>query len=225
MLAKITDHFIDLEGAKYFVGQASGILFGGYGEKLTPIGFGKLNYLNQWDTIPGPRLAEIKVTATELTVEFADKKGIDLFAGIKVPGLASGNVKLSVADFSGGKVKLVKISQIGDKDQIEAINNSPAVKKKLIDFDGKARVVESILIAIEATLYSKFSATLSTKAAVIVDGVMVRENRSGDMSHETTVSVGTGTCIGYSLNEPKWNATLDKNKTQVESLRLDQQGL
>ena len=39
------------------------------------------------DVIPAPKLAEVKLIVTPLTVEFADSKGINLFAGIKVPGL------------------------------------------------------------------------------------------------------------------------------------------
>ncbi len=225
MKATITDHYINLEGFKYFVGGASSILFGGYGVKKTPIGPGKLNYLDQWDTIPAPKLAEVDVTTTTLTVEFADHKGINLFDSIKVPGLGSGRVTLSVGDFNTGKVKLMKVSPEGDSELIRQINNSPAVKQKLIDFGGGARVVESVVIAIDAKLHSEFTASLSTKGAVVVDGVMVKAEKAANWTNEVTVDVGAGTCIGYSLGEPKWDATRDKNKTTVTELRPDQQGL
>lgn len=226
MKASITDHNINLEGFKYFVGAASGVSFGGYGRKETPIGPGKLNYLNQWDTIPAPKLAEVKLLTTTLEVEFADQDGIKLFAGIKVPGLANGKVNLTVGDFHSGKVKLLKVSPQGDSDLVRQINDSPKVIEKLIEFGGRARVVESVLIAIEAKLHSEFTAGLSSKGAVVVDGgIMVKAEKAADWKNEVTVNVGTGTFIGYSLDEPQWDATRDKNKTAVISLRPDEEGL
>jgi hypothetical protein len=226
MKASITDHNVNLEGFKYFVGAASGVSFGGFGQKETPIGFGKLNYLNQWDTIPAPKLAEVKLIITTLEVEFADHDGINLFAGIKVPGLANGKVSLTIGDFNSGKVKLMKVSPAGDSELVRQINDSPKVIDKLIEFGGKARIVESVLIAIEAELHSEFTAGLSSKGAVIVDGgIMVKAEKAADWKNEVTVDVGMGTCIGYSLDEPQWDATRDKNKTAVTSLRPDEQGL
>jgi hypothetical protein len=207
------------------VGRSSSVLFAGYGDKKTPIGPGKLNYLEQWDTIPAPKLAEIPLLTTELAVEFADQTGILLFAGVRVPGLGNGNVSLSVGDFSDGKVKLMKICPLGQHDLVRQINLSPAMKTKLIDLGGGARVVDAVLIAIDAVLHSKFAAGLSSKGAVIVDGVMVRAEKAADWKNEKTVYVGEGTVIGYSLAGLEWDAVMDKNKTTVTDLRPDQQGL
>jgi len=223
--AVFSDNSVNLEGFAYFVGKASSITFGSWGDKKSPIGPGKLNYLEPWDVLPAPKLAKVKLGTTALAVEFKDTKGLDLMAALAVPGLASGKVGLKATDFSGGKVKLVKVSPTGDKELIDEINASPKMLDKLIDFGGSARVVVDVLIAVEAELYSRFAAGAANNGAVLVDGLMVRADREVGWDRSSEVRIGPGTVIAYSLAEPKWNATQDKNKTRVTELRPDQQGL
>lgn len=225
MKAVIGDHGIDLEGFRYFVGKASSVHFGDYGDKKTPIGPGKLNYLEVWAGLPAPKLAEVRLRTTALQVEFSDRKGLDLLAAVSVPGLASGKVGLKAGDFDGGRVRLVKVSPDGDKPLIDAINASPKVKTQLIEFGGGARVVKDVLIAVEGELYSRFAAGAAIDGAVIVDGVMLRADRELGWDQRSEVTIGAATVIAYSLAEPTWNATQDRHKSTVESLRDDQQGL
>ena len=226
MKAKITDHNINLEGFKYFVGKASSVpSIGAWGDKKTPIGPGKVNYLDVSNVIPSGKLADVKLIVTALEVEFSDSSGIDLFVNAVIPGLAKGNGGVTIGDFSKGKVKLLKISPDGENTLIKQINNSPAMIKGLIDLGGGARVVEDVLIAVEATLYDKFSAKLTAKGAAIVDGVLVQKEFAAGWDQNSVVHLEGPTTIGYSLSEPKWDAHQDKNKTAVTDLRDDQQGL
>jgi hypothetical protein len=224
MKATIADNHITIEGFRYFVGKASDVTFGAWGDKKTPIVPGALNYLDVEDVIPAPKLAEVELTVTPLTVEFADSKGINLFAGVKVPGLVNGGVGLKIGDFSSGKVTLVKISPQGESELTRQINASPKIIDKLIDFGGSARVVKTVLIAVEAELFDRFSAGLSDGGAAIVEGALVKVERSGSWESATKVTVGPNTTVAYSLAEPKWDASRDKNKTTVVDLRDDQQG-
>jgi hypothetical protein len=223
MKAVFKDNHIDLEGFSYFTGKASSVTFGCYGDKHSPA-FDP-NFLAVWDVLPGPKLAGLELTTTALTVEIKDTQSLGLMAAVLVPGLASGKVGLNAGHFGDGIVKLVKVSPRGDKGLVEAINASPKVKDKLIQFGGSARVVVDVLIAVEAKKYSKFAAGIGARGAVIIDGVMVRAGAQLGADRETEVGITPGTVIGYSLAEPKWNATRDKNKTQVETLRPDWQGL
>ncbi|MBX3604670.1 MAG: hypothetical protein KF788_05345 [Piscinibacter sp.] len=225
MKAVISDNKVNLEGFAYFVGKASSISPGAWGDKKTPIGPGKLNYLDVWDVLPAPKLAQVKMTTTPLEVEFKDQKGLNLMAALSVPGLASGKVGLKMSDFSSGKVKLIKVSPVGEKELIRQINDSPKVLDKLIEFGGSARVVKDVLICVEAVLYSRFVASGASNGAVMIDGVMVRADRELGMDRSSEVRVGPGTVLAYSLAEPKWDATRDKNKSEVLDLRDDQQGL
>jgi hypothetical protein len=225
MKATITDHNINLEGFKYFVGKASDIVFGAWGDKKTPIGPGKLNYLDVSGVVPSAKLENVNLIVTELTVEFADSKGINLFGGVKVPGLASGNGGLTIKDFSSGKIKLVKISPKGENTLINQLNDCPHIKNGLIDIGGGARVVEDVLIAVEANLFDSFSAGLTANGAVVVDGAMVKAEAAADLQKAEKIELGPGTTVGYSLAEPKWDAHQDKNKTKIVDLRDDQQGL
>ncbi len=225
MKAKIGDNSVNLEGFKYFVGKASSIKPGAWGDKKTPIGPGKLNYLDVWDVLPAPKLAKIKFSTSAFEVEFTDSKGINLMAALSVPGLASGKVGLKVADFEQGLVKLVKVSPLGEKDLIDQVNASPKMITQLIEFGGGARLVKDFLIVVEAELYKRFAAGVANNGAVMVEGVMVRADRELGWDKSSEVQVGAGVVLAYSLAEPKWDATQDKNKTRVTELRDDQQGL
>jgi hypothetical protein len=225
MKASIGNNSINLEGFKYFVGKASSVTFGSWGNKKSPILPGETNYLDVWDVLYAPKLSEVKIVTAPITVEFKDQKGIDLFAALKVPGLASGKIGLKVSDFSSGKVKLVKVSPAGDSELVKQYNASPKILDKLIEFGGSARLVKDVLIVVEATLYNKFSAAVANDGAVILDGLMVAAKREVGWDKSSEVEIGPGVVAGYSLAEPKWNATQDKNKTQITELRDDQPGL
>jgi hypothetical protein len=69
---------------------------------------------------------------------------------------------------------------MGQHDLVRQINLSPAMKTKLVDPGGGARLVDAVLIAIDAVLHGKFAAGLSSEGAVIVDGVMVRAEKAAD---------------------------------------------
>jgi len=82
-----------------------------------------------------------------------------------------------------------------------------------------------VLIAVDVELHRTFTAGLSAKGSVIVDGVLVRAEGAANVQRETTVSVEQGTCLAYSLSEPRWDAVMDRNKTRIVSLRPDEHGL
>jgi hypothetical protein len=225
MKAKITDRTINLEGFKYFVGGASSVAFGDFGDKRVPIGPGKLNYLDVWGCLTKDRLEEVALTVSGFDIEFENEKGIGLFAGLEIPGLGHLDSSLSIKDVSGGKVKLMKVTPRGDGELIRQYNASPRALNKLIDFGGSARVVETVLVAVEAELYDSFTAGLTSEGAVVVEGVLVKAELAGKWQAAKTVKVSKGTTLGYSLSEPIWNANQDRNKTAIERLRADQQGL
>lgn len=85
------------------------MLFGAYGQKKNSLIPANPPYLDVFDVIPTPQLAAMKLVTTLLDVEFADANGINLLAGLKIPGLASGQVGVKVSDINGGKVKLLKV--------------------------------------------------------------------------------------------------------------------
>ena len=92
MRASIHDNSINLEGFKYFVGGASSVAFGAYGDKKSPIGPGKLNYLDVWDLLPAARLAEVALN------RYPGERLNDLRAA-----LASGQQILLDIDYQGAK--------------------------------------------------------------------------------------------------------------------------
>ena len=215
----MTENKIEIEGFGHFAARASSVSLFSYGRKETP--FGHPNYLDVWDVLPGPKIQEVELIVTEMTVEFVETKGIKLFANLKLPGMAQGKVGLDIEDFSSGRYVLSKISPKGEADLIRQINASPKMKEKLIDFGQKARIAKSILFASEAKTYHSFSGSLTSSGAVLVDGVLVGVERKASQKSASTVEVKDAT-VGYALAEPKWNAHQDKNKTAVTDLRDDQ---
>jgi hypothetical protein len=224
MKASLYDNHITLESFRYFVGKASDVYdVGVYGQKKNSLLPGNPPYLDVFGGLPAPKLAAMKLVTALLDVEFADAKGINLLANLKIPGLASGQVGVKVSDINSGKVKLLKVSPAGDNELITQINASPQVIDKLIEYGGRARVVESVLIAVEGEFYNRFSASGKSDGAVMVDGLLVKAEREANWEKSSAIQVH-GMVIGYSLAEPQWNAHQDKNKTQVNDLRDDQEG-
>ena len=224
MKASLYDNHINLEGFRYFVGSASSVSFGAYGQKKNSLIPGNPPYLDVFDVLPAPKLAAIKLVTALLDVEFADAKGINLLAGLKIPGLASGEVGVKISDINGGKVKLLKVSPTGENELIKQINASPKIIDKLIEYGGRARVVESVLIAVEGQLYNRFSASGKSNGAVMLDGLLVKAEREAHWDKSSAIQI-QNMVIGYSLAEPQWNAHQDKNKTKITDLHNDSQGL
>ena len=136
-----------------------------------------------------PKLAEVKLTVTPLTVEFAMPRGHQPVRSDQGARPGEWQVGLTVQDFSAGRVKLIKISPKGEGELREQINASPKVLQNLIDFGGKARVVEDVLIAVEAKLFDPFSADLD-------------QQRSGHRRGPA----GAGGTLGQLGHDPCWKS-------------------
>jgi len=107
---------------------------------------------------------------------------------------------------------------------IKRINASPKIIDRLVEYGGKARVLESVVIAVEGEFYNRFAASGKSNGAVMVEGLLVKAEREANWDRASAVQV-KDMIIGYTLAEPQWNAHRDKNKTRVDDLRNDQQGL
>jgi hypothetical protein len=222
MKAKINENSIVIDGWRFFTKLASDVNFGAYGDKKSPL-TGQ-NYLDVEGFLPEDKLAKVPLIVTEVEVSSIDEKGLNLFLKAKIPGLVKADIGIKLGDITGGKIKLLKISPKGEGTLRAQFNDSPRILNKLIDYGGSARVVQTVLIAMEHETFKKFDASVTSNGAVMIDGVMVGVERSANWKNETHVSVGPGTCIGYSLAEPQWDAKQDKNKTKIEDLRDDEKG-
>jgi hypothetical protein len=224
MKVALYDNHITLESFRYFVVQASSVSLGCYGQKKNSLLPGTPPYLDVFDVLAASKLEAITwMTTPPLEVEFADTKGINLLAGLKIPGLAKGQVGVKASDITENRVRLLKISPVGEAGLIKQLNDSPKVLEKLIAYGGKARVVESVIFAVEGESYQRFAASGKNDGAVIVDGLLVKAEREANWD-KTSAMQFHDMVIGYSLAEPQWNAFWDKNKTEVVELRDDQQG-
>src|SRR5215218_6242758 len=93
MKAVISNKNVNVAGFDYFTGDAPSIVFGGYGDKRTPV-FGQ-NLLNMAGVLPAPKLAKVKLLTTTLEVEFSGSVDGSLLGGVKVPVLGGGTMKLT----------------------------------------------------------------------------------------------------------------------------------
>lgn len=224
MKAIVGNNFIRLENYKYFVGKASSVGFGAYGNKEDTLPGGSASRLNVYDHIPTPKLEEMQLTVTGLDISFDGAAGAGLFTGISVPGKGAGRVSVGVGSFTSGAVQLVKVSPKDDHELIKQINAAGKVKDQLIELGGKARVAVDLLVVVSGSVYTEFLAGLSGKGAIAIKGGMVLPNILLGSSGSASIELSPNTVVGYSLAEPKWNASQDKNKTTVTGLRFDEPG-
>ena len=218
MKARLGDGSVFLEGLEYFVGKAGTATPTAWGDKKSHAGPGKRSYLDVWDVLPAPKLAQLKFAAAAVDVEFIDRHGINVMAALVVPGLAPGKVSLKAADFANGTVTLVKVSPTSDKELIEQINAAPKVLARLIELGASARIVKDMLIVVEAALYRRFADGAANQAAVIVNGVMVRADREPGRDRSSEIHIAPGVALAYGLAEPTWSTAQDKNETRVVGL-------
>ncbi len=224
LLVSFHTNRIEVQDVRYFVRDASSMSLGAYGQKKNSLMPAERPYLDVFDTIPAPKLAAITWITTPLEAEFADAKGLNLLAQIKIPGLASGQVGVTLSDINSGMVKLLKVSPAGDNELIKQINASPKIIDRLVEYGGKARVLESVVIAVEGAFYNRFAASGKSNGAVMVEGLLVKAEREAHWDRARAVQV-KDMVLGYTVAEPQWNAPRDKKKTRGDDLRHDQQGL
>ena len=222
MKAVFRDQAIELDGFRCFTARASTIVYGAWGDKRQPAA--DPHHLALGDVLPAPRLAQVKLAVTPLEVAAASKRSLPYLAAVLVVGLGGGRVGITPRDFETGKLRLLKVSPRGDEDLRDAINASPKVIERLVGFGGSARVVVDVLMAVEAERCKRFGQIVGAADVTVVDGLLGRQNRTVSTDPDGTLSVAPGTVIGYSLAEPTWNAHSDRNKTAVQTLRLDAQG-
>ena len=218
MLVTISDKRVRLEGRDYFVGRAGSVSLGAWGNKESSATAGQPSYLDVCDALPAPKLSQVRFSSVSIKVEFADLHGIHLMAALSVPGLASGKVGLRATDFSTGKVSLVKVSPNGDKHLVDAINASPKVLDKLIEFGRSARVVKDLLIVVESTLYCRFCASAASGDGVIDDAAMLHADPAPGLARHSGIQIAPGVAFAYGLYVPKWDA---RGGVHVVSLRDD----
>lgn len=219
-LVTIHSNHVSYFGSQFFVGNAPSIRIGSYGKKATPL-FG-MNKLEVKDDLPQPKLKNRRVKVTTpmyldssqtSSKEFSDA----LSASIKVVGI-NGTETATYSDAKSQKIKFVQIF-VNEEDMKAAINASPKARNNLASYGGDARVVHSILVAMNAEFSEEFVSGYNHELDVNAAGILSVEFESKVAATGTqTLTLGAGTTLAYLLLDLKWN----KDKTRVDSTSTDE---
>jgi hypothetical protein len=222
MATRITEHYLEFGGMKYFRKNAHNVEMGSYGEKKTPIG--SQAYLDVQNKVKSEHL--------EGRVKFNTRTGINWNETTKAEVEAQGIFKF----FSLGKeiavngsyekakdAKLELVSFAIDEGPLRTMLNKDAngARNYLAEEGNDGRIVSEVFVVVDAELADQFatygSASLSVQAAGSSLGVTVSGGKHGSQK----VTLSQGTTFAYKVHKVKdWN----KGKTQIENLEADYKG-
>jgi hypothetical protein len=220
--AVIKNNHITLAGNRYFVANANAVRVGSFGKKATPI-IGQ-NKLEPKDHVPAPKLTGRIQTLPPISIDSSESKKSDFTAAV------SASLAVIGLNVSGGevydqlvsnKLKLVELI-VEEEEMVKAVNDSPNVLAELASYGNDARIAHRELLVMEAEMAKTFTAgpkfDLSVDAAGIVS---IKATGGGSTSSGTTIKLAPDTGLGYLLLNFSWN----KNKTQIEKPRTDEQSI
>lgn len=219
----IKDNHLNFNGVKYFRGNAEEVSVGAYGEKVSSVF--TMNRLDVKGRIPTAKITNVRSTMVDVDMTQTTRSAFNTKLWAIIKGVP---VELS-ADTAFGKIKdqelkLVKFS-VDHNHMKNAINDSPAALKNLIDYGNDARIALQIFVAMEATFATQFDNNVAVALSAGQEGI-VQASVQGNhgTSGETVVELTTPTTFAYLLAKPDWDAKQKKNKTKVTDLDTDEWG-
>lgn len=218
-LITVKDNHVKFFSSNYFVGNAQTVSLGSYGEKATPV-FG-VNKLEVKARLPAPKLdGKVRVAGPfSLDAKASSKSDFDqaVSGSIKIVGVSVSQSNL-YKEMVDQHLKFVQL-YVDEVPMKNAFNDSPNALDNLRDYGNDARIAHSLLVIVEASFASSFTAgsayDISADAAGIVS---ITSKGSEVVKGKDKITLAPGTCMAYLLLNPDWN----KGKSQIESTNVDE---
>ena len=222
MATRITEHYFEFGGMKYFRENAHNVEMCSYGEKKDPIG--PKGYLDVQNKVQAEHL--------EGRVKFNTRTGINWNETTKAEVEAEGVFKFfslgkaAAVNGSHEKAKEAKLELLSfaiDEGPLKTMLNKDAsgARNYLAEEGNDGRIVSEVWIVVDAELGQHFATYGSASASVQAAGSSVNVTVSGGKHGSQTVTLSRGTTFAYKLHKVKdWN----KGKTQIENLEADYKG-
>jgi hypothetical protein len=218
-LVTVKDNHIKFMSSNYFVGNAQTVSLGSYGEKATPV-FGA-NKLEVKARVPAPKLeGKVRVAGPfGLDAQQSSKSNFDqaVSGSIKVVGISisQGNIYEELVD---QHLKFVQL-YVDEVPMKNAFNDAPNALDNLRDYGNDARIAHSLLVVMEASFASSFTAGSSYDVSADAAGIVSITAAGGSVvKGKDKVTIAPGTCLAYLLLNPDWN----KGKSKIESTNVDE---
>lgn len=222
MSTKITAHYFEWGGNKYFRGNAHLVEPGTYGKKKDPIGIKA--FIEPAGTIKPANLDGRLKFNTRVKVDWSSVSKGDLEADANLNFLGLGKQGALSFDYDkakSAKLELINLS-IDETPLIRVLNDAGVARAFLAREGGDGRVVSEFWVVVEAALAESFEASGSAGIAVKAFGSQAGLSISGGKHGSQTVTMSPGTTFAYKLHKvSKWS----QGKESVEAVEADYKGM
>ena len=222
METKITEHYFEFGGVKYFRENAHNVEIGSYGEKKDPIG--PKAHLDVQNKVKSEHLINRVKYNTHTNTNWNETTKAEVEAEGVLKFFSLGKEAAVNATYEKAKdAKLELVNFAIDEGPLKAMLNKDAdgARNYLADEGNDGRIVSEVWIVLDAELSEHFATYGSISASVHAAGSSLSVTVTGGKHGSQTVTLSKGTTFAYKLHKVKdWN----KGKTQTENLEADYKG-
>ncbi len=222
MATKVTEHYLEFGGMKYFRENAHNVEMASYGEKKDPIG--SRAYIDVQNKVKTEHLESRVKFNTRTTINWSEttKAEVEAEGVFKFFGLGKA-VAVNGSYEKAKDAKLELISFAIDEGPLKTVLNQEAggARNYLAEEGNDGRITSEIWVVVDAELGQHFAAYGSVSASVQAFGSSLNVTVLGGKHGSQTVTLSKGTTFAYKLHKVKdWN----KGKTLIEDLEADYKG-
>jgi hypothetical protein len=223
METKITKHFFEYGGNKYFRENAHNVDLGSYGEKKDPVG--ARAYLDVQSNVKSEHLASrVKYNTTvDINWNQTNKGDVEVNGFLKFFGLgANAAVSGSFEKAKSANLKLVNFAIHEGPLKVMLNKDANGARKFLAEEGNDGRIVSEAWYLMEGELAEHFKTAGSISASGDAGAKGLAVTASGGKHGSQTITIEEGATFAYKLHKVKdW----DKGKTQIEQLEADWKGM
>jgi hypothetical protein len=222
MSTKITTHYFEWNGQKYFRGNAHLVEPGTYGEKKDPLG--AKAYIEPAGKIKPLHLDGKLKYNTRTQVDWATVSGGELQAGADLNYLSlgkSGAISFDHSKAKSARLELINLS-IDETPMIRMLNEAGIARDWLAKEGGDGRIVSEYWIVVDAELSEYFATTAGLSVGVKALGSHAGLTLSGGAQGTQTVTMSPGTTFAFKMHKVSdWS----KGKDSVLKVEADYKGM
>lgn len=216
---KIRDSHLHFEGVNYFRGNASRVLLGDVGDKMTPST--QENYLDVRGNVVRKSLKIHKIT--RFSLKGVQVASADLGGGLTIPGLGSltaGGVATALRE---DELQLVHVSVL-PKDIVEQVNANPKNALEPLKACGNGgRIVHQVFAILAAKTAVTLAASVRFEVSASVGGIGITGTGGLGGASGVVTTIDAGNSFAYLLLKVKWDANQQKNWRRIEEPGGDDQ--
>ena len=223
MESKITKHYFEYAGNKYFRGNAYAVDLAAFGEKKDPVG--AKAHIDVQGHVAAKNLEGCVRNTTTAKVDWSQFSQADVEAegalkifGVKGKAAVSGNYEQA----RSARLELINFT-IDETPLKKMLNDDAAAARKFLADEGNdGRIVSEVWVVAEGELAEQFATSGSLSVAAGKTGKGLEVTATGGKSGAVTILLEEGTAFAYRLHKVKnWK----NGKTEIENMEADFKGM